>query len=271
MSWFEGIVYGIVSGASAFLPISASAHQIIMRNVMGISRQPLLDMLIWISILLSLLMSTRSTILKLQRERKRHEKRKSSAVDPRSMFDMRLVKIATIAMVIISFVLIFVVPSSHKLPWLALCLVVNGLIQYIPDHMRHGNKDSRQMSKMDSVLIGIVGSLSVLPGISRIGCCISSAVARGADRRLALHWALLLCIPGTIIMIVINLLDLIRSGFTPIDFITVLIYLLSMAAAFITGYFAIRFMRLLSNQTSGTGFAYYSWGAALFVFILYLL
>ena len=272
MNWFEGIIYGIVTGAATFLPISANAHQIIVRNVMGIPQQPLLDMLIWVSILLSLLFSNRSVFAKLQRQRNRQTKRGRPVIaDTRSLLDIRLVKVATVTMVIVSLLLMFILPADYKLPWLVLCLIANGVILYIPDHMRQGNKDSRQMSKMDSILIGIIGALSVLPGISRIGVCMSTAVARGADKRLALHWALLLCVPGIIIMIVMSLLDLIRLGVGTIDFLTVLVYLLSMISAFITGYFTVRFMRLLSNQAGGTGFAYYSWGAALFVFILYLL
>lgn len=274
MNWFSGIVYGIISGVTAFLPVSTKAHQIIMRNVMGMEQQPLLDVLIYISLLLSVYIACRPTFSKLQRERlkaTRGVRGRRVTADSRSVLDIRLLKSAAVSMMICALVLMFVLPVSIELYWVSVFLVVNGIILYVPEHMRQGNKDSRQMSRVDSLLLGIAGALSMLPGISRIGACMSAAVARGAEKRLALHWALLLSVPGIILMIVSNALDLVRLGFGTLDFVTILVYLLSMIGAFIAGYFSIRLMRMLALQTENTGFAYYSWGAALFVFILYLL
>ena len=274
MNWFEGIVYGIVSGVSAFLPVSTKAHQMIVRNVMGMEQQPLLDIFICIGLLMSLLIACRPTFSKLHRERLKSMRRvrgRPAAADTRSLLDIRLVKTAAISMIIGTILLLFVLPEQFGLHWVAIILIVNGVILFVPEHMRHGNKDSRQMSRMDSFLMGMAGALSILPGISRIGACMSAAVARGAERHLALHWALLLSVPGIALMMSANVLDLVRIGFGAVDFAAVLIYLLSMAAAFVAGYFSVRLMRLLVLQADGAGFAYYSWGAALFAFILYLI
>ena len=43
MNFLECIIYGLLSGLAEFLPISATAHQTILRTLFGADEQPLLS------------------------------------------------------------------------------------------------------------------------------------------------------------------------------------------------------------------------------------
>ena len=126
------------------------------------------------------------------------------------------------------------------------------------------------MSLFDSLFIGLFGALSVFPGISRITCTTMSAVMRGADKNHALNWSLLISIPAIILLAALELI----AAFTNPGAISIgsnlLGYILSALGAYIGGYLSIKIMRLISYNIGFNGFAYYSWGAALFTFIIYL-
>jgi hypothetical protein len=68
-----------------------------------------------------------------------------------------------------------------------------------------------------------------------------------------------------------DVVNLIVQGFDPFSFATFIGYILAAAAAFGGGYFGVVILRYLTVQIGYIGFAYYSWGAAMFSFILYLI
>ena len=133
-----------------------------------------------------------------------------------------------------------------------------------------GNKDVRSMSYLDSVLIGAVASLSALTGISRVGCVTSTAIARGADRHHALNWAFLISIPALVLLMCINLLQIFAGTVTINFWGSFFTYLLSGGAAYLGGFYSIKFMKFLTVRVGFSGFSFYCWGASLFSFLLYL-
>lgn len=154
---------------------------------------------------------------------------------------------------------------------LALMLVVNGIVLIIPEHSRQANKEARQMSGLDAIVMGILGGLSALPGISRIGAISSYGLLRGADKQRVTNWALLLSIPALLLLCIIDLVFAFISGVGPITFAVVCGYIFSAVAAYLGAYFSIVFIRFLTVHSGYTAFAYYCWGAALFAMILYLI
>jgi undecaprenyl-diphosphatase len=184
--------------------------------------------------------------------------------------DMTLVKNAAIPMIVAMLVLFFAVRQDMALPWVCLLLLANGLILFITERAIRGNKEAEQMSVFDSWLLGLSSALSVFPGISRFGAGMSVSVLRGAERTKALTWSLLLSVPALFAMLGMDVLSAF-SG-TGIGFFANLGgYLLSGIAAYIGGCLSLYLIRLITERTGYLGFAYYSWGAALFTFIIYLM
>lgn len=268
MKFLESIIYGFVSGLCEILPVSSRAHQNVLMKFFGVSEvNPLLNLMIRMAVIAAIIINCRSAIERLrnlQTYKKRSRRQSSRNVD------YRFLKVAAISLIITLILFTYTLNSKPTLPRIAICSLLNGFILFLPSRMMQGNKDSNSMSAFDSVTMGVLGATSMLPGISRIGIMTSYATLRGADKGKSLNWVLLLSLPALLTLILFDFIAMF-SGFQAVSFGIFLGYILAMGAAFAACYFAIVIMRFLSVRTGFSGFAYYSWGVALFSFVLYLI
>ena len=126
------------------------------------------------------------------------------------------------------------------------------------------------MSALDATLFGFGSALSVLPGVSRVGASSSFAVARGADIQQAYKWSLLISIPAIAVWMCFDLYALFTAGFGDLGFQFLMKCVAGGLFAFGGASTAIASMKFITVRLGLSGFSYYSWGAALFTFILYL-
>ena len=173
-------------------------------------------------------------------------------------------------MVLLSFTRVFVNALEERLWILALLLIVNGIILYLPQHLPGANKGAQSMSSLDGLLIGIAAGAGVVPGISRMGTAISAALVRGADRRFAVELALLLSVPALILLVIFEGIGAVMLGVT-LTAMTVLTMVTAGASAFVAAYFGIIFLRFLAFRVGFSSFSYYCWGAAMLTTIIYLI
>ena len=127
------------------------------------------------------------------------------------------------------------------------------------------------MSGWDSIALGLFGALSALPGISRNATIHFYTTMRGVDRSHSLNWFFLLSVPALILFILFDIVNLFILPLGTVTFISFLWYLVSAVAAFLGAHLSISLVRYLSVHMGYAGFAYYSWGTAMFSFVLYLI
>lgn len=272
MNFLECIIYGLLSGLAEFLPISAAAHQTILRTLFGADEQPLLTLLVHLGMLGAVLLAMRQQMEKIRRERRLRRipaKRRKRQPEQQILLDFALIRSASIP-VLLGILLTVLFGGGFSLPVMVAFLILNGVILFVPQFLPSGNKDSRSMTRLDGILMGLFGALGVLPGVSRLGAMLSVASARGADKQKALNWCLLVSVPALIGLLLADVYSLILQGAGSLGVGTVLWFFLSAGAACGGGYIAISGMRFFVSKQSVSGFAYYSWGAALFLFILYM-
>lgn len=264
------LLYGFISGLTEFLPISSETHRLFFTQITGMTPEPiLLRLCVRLFSLLGLLLTCRNTISLMRREQKlfmiparRRRRQPNTAV----LLQRRMVIASAVPMMI---GLLFAVRCSDyaELLWLqGGLLVLNGIILYLPQFMLRGNKDARAMSGFDSLMIGLSGALSIFSGFSRMATIVSVARMRGADKRFAVELALLLCIPALLCLCLIDFFLLI-SAQSSLGFLQCLA---ASVAAFVGSILGVHIIRYFSKKPGFTAFAYYSWGAALLAFILYL-
>ena len=238
------------------------------------SRNFLQEFLVHIGLLLSILIGCRESISRLRREQKmasgsRYKRRNS--LDPKSYYDLRLLKTATFPLIIGLFLTFVTVKMENNLLTVMSFLLVNSFVIFIAEHTQHGNRDSRTMTGLDGIVMGILGSLSVFPGISRTGMISAYTTVRGADAKNVTNWAILLGIPAIIFFICFDIFGLVTVGAGIVSFSVLAGYLLAGISAFIGGYISMSVFLTILNHTGFSRFAYYSVGAALFTFLLYLI
>ncbi len=271
MNWLQSMVYGMISGFVEFLPISGSAHRKLLLLLMGAEDNRFLTLMVHVGALLSLMLSCWPQLAKLQRERRIASipsRRRKRQPDGRVLKDLRFLKTAIIPL-LAGFMLLPWTGRAESLWLTAILLAINGILLYLPPYFPSGNKDSQTVSGLDGVIIGLGGILGVVPGLSRLTGITTLGQLRGCSRSYILDIGLLLSIPAMIVVIVFDIAALIAGGAAMSGGMALGCFLAA-AAAFGASYLGITFIRFLAVKVGFSGFAYYSWGAALFTFILYL-
>ena len=268
------LIYALISGFTEFLGVSAPPHQMLYELMTGFEQTDvMLTLSIRVGALTAVFLSCRARIKRLMHEQRLaglSRRRRNRQPDPAALLDIRLLKTVTIPL------LISVLFYKRAGEWingvlpLSLTLVLNGVLLFIPRLMSQGNKDGRSVSRLDGVLMGLSGALAAVPGFSRTGGMISAGTTRGFDRNYALDTALILSIPTLLGLLILDIYGVFTAKLT-LGFVALLIYLLLAAVSFGGAWLGIMLMRYLSVKAGFTGFSYYSWGLALFSFILYLM
>ncbi len=275
MSIIASIIYGFIAGLTEFLPVSSRAHQALLRYLFGVdTRIPLQEILVHIGVFFSLIVGCSEILNKLMREQKLqtgYNRRKSRITDGKSFFDLRLLKSAGFPLFIGLFFYFVTVKFESNLLLVMGFLFLNAIILFIADYMPRGNRDAATMSSLDGIVMGLVGALSALPGISRTGAISGYVIARGADDENTANWSVLLGIPAIIFAILFDLVSFFNYSIGIHSFGAFLGCLLSGIAAFAGGYLGISLFKLILKHSGLSKFAYYSVGAALFTFAIFLI
>ena len=81
---------------------------------------------------------------------------------------------------------------NQQLLLVGLMLIVTAVLLLLADRAKSTDKD---VSIMDSIIIGISQAVAILPGISRSGATISTSVLLGIDREKAARFSFLMVVP----------------------------------------------------------------------------
>ncbi len=271
MDWLQILILGLVSGLTEFLPVSAPGHQRLLMHLFGRTEMdPLCRLILTAGALAAVVSACNGQLRRIMVQRRLRQRRASRTHTYQNhRYDYRIVKSAVIP-VGITYAVVKLLGFFMPLIWLSVAFVVNGVILFIIGNMRQGNKDSRRMTQLDTVFIGLFSCLSVIPGISLVGTVTSAGIVRGTDRQNALSWALLCTIPLFLLRLVLDLILLIVSGTS----MTLLGFFLCVGGAlfaYIGGLISIRLVRFAVNRSGLADFSYYAWGVALLIFILFLI
>lgn len=272
---FEHILYGIVFGLTDILPVSQRAHSILLLKVLGaqsIGGLPVL--LIRLGVLAAVYISCRSALTKMSRARRLSripKKKRKRPLDMKSLMDSRFLGTMLVPVVLVLLLYSRLSSIRFSLLTVAVLLFVGGIVLYVPQFLPGCNKDARSLSRLEGFLMGLGGSLSVLPGMSGMGAAVSLGCITGVERSYAVNMALMANMVYLAGMAVYDIIGLFGTGLGLITFRWVIVYLLAALAAFVSTLLAIRIVRTLAAGMGFALFAFYCWGIALFAFILNLM
>jgi undecaprenyl-diphosphatase len=256
MSIIEAIVLGLVQGLTEFIPVSSTAHLLIVPTLLGwgdpgAAFSAVVQFGTWIAALIYFARDIIRLIAGFFRGL--ISRRPLEDTDSREAW---LVIIGTIPIVILGLALKKHIESSFRSLWVVTTMVifVAILLQLAEIYARRLQlRTFDQMNVGDAVAIGFGQCLALIPGSSRSGSTIMAALFRGIDRPTAARYSFLLSIPA---VGAAGFLELFKErhhlgelGWTSI--------IVSIVVAFITGYASIWFLiRYLKTHTTAI-FIYY--------------
>ena len=274
LNWLQSILFGLVSGAADIIPVSGQAHRLLLLKFFGVNQLPnLLALLLHLSVAAALYLSSQGQFVRMNRARalaRIPKKKRKRPLDTRSMMDWSLIKTMLVPTVI------GVLLNSRVRGWsvnmflIAGMLFVNGLILYIPQFLPTSNRDSRTLTRLEGVLMGLGAGVSVLPGISTVGIMVSIASVCGIERLYGLNMTFIVKLFFLIGLMVYDVLAIITDGLGGLTVMLLIQYIFTAALSFGASMFAIRLLRRLAPEHGFHTFGVYCWGLALFTFILNL-
>lgn len=275
LNWLECCILGLFSGLLDMIPVSAQAHNILLLKFFGVkASSDVMNLLIHAAVFAAIYYSSQTQLVRMKRARAlaRVPKRKRKRpLDVRSMMDWSLLKTMYVPAVLGVFFRQYTTGLHSNLMLIALFLFLNGLILYVPQFFPTSNRDSRTLSRVEGLLMGLGGIISAVPGISVIGAATSIASVCGVDRTYGLNMALLMNLAITAGLVIYDLMGIVANGFGTLSFLILIRYLFAAATAFCGSMLGIKLMRQLAQGKGFSVFGVYCWGLALFTFILNLI
>lgn len=199
MGWFEAIFLGVVQGLTEFLPISSSAHVLILSQLFG-WQDPgaAFTAVMQIGTELAVIVYFREDLARIISTWLRSLGNR----DLRRSLDARMgwyIIIGTIPVVF--FGVLFadqIETAARDLRLVATTLIVFGLILGLADRYGRKVRGVDSLNARDGILYGIGQAFALIPGVSRSGATISTGLALGYTREAAARYSFLLAIPAVL-------------------------------------------------------------------------
>ena len=284
----QGLVLGIVQGLTEFLPISSSAHLILVPWLLGwpahsltydvaLHMGTLAALLLffwrdWLGLLRSLLPLPLGEVTRVSRTAEpgpgagaTHARQwgEGRATDRRLLIG---IIIGTIPAAIAGLLFQDTVEGALRSPALiAVVMLVVSFLILAADRLGRLQLPIERIGYAQALIIGIAQAFALAPGVSRSGATISAGLALGLTREAAARYAFLLATPITAGAGLLQLRHLVRDGVPPDERAA---FILGIAASFLVGLASIGFLLRYLRRSSLLVFVVYRVALALLVLVV---
>lgn len=265
MDIIQAIIMGLVQGLTEFLPVSSSAHLVIVPELMGVKSSLAFDTLLHLGTLVAVVGYFWKDILAMIKafisslmDIFRGNFKENIKEDPFKRLTW-LVVVGTIPAGLMGVLFKSQFESLFSsVAAVGFFLLLTGVILWGAEWIAKRNsekegKEIKEVSFTNSLVIGIFQGFAIAPGISRSGSTIAAALFSGMERKLAARYSFLLSIPAILGAALVQAKDIVSFEAN----LSVLIA--GFLSAVIFGYLAVRFMMDYIQKHSLILFAYYCW------------
>lgn len=230
------LLFGIIQGVTEFLPISSSGHLYLLKKIFGLSENLLsFFIILHLATLLAIAIFFQKQIKEL-------------------LFSKKLLPHILIITAITAglglMIKRFLSPFFEYKYFLSSCILINAVI-LLNTKKFSAEKSSQDIRLKDSLILGILQGLAVLPGISRSGITISGLLKRGFKAKDSFTLSFLMAIP---IISGVTLLELKKICSLNIGKSNIF---LSFSAALIFGIFTLQIIKKMLIKAKFQNFGYY--------------
>jgi undecaprenyl-diphosphatase len=200
VDFIEAIVLGIVEGLTEFLPVSSTGHLTIVEKLLGL---PIDDpavtaftVVIQMGAILAVVWYFRRDIWNITRAWI------TGVVRPevRGTFDYRMgwyVIVGSVPIVVVGLLGESLITGALRNLWfVAWALILWSVVMVAAERVGKQERGERELTLRDSILIGVVQCVALVPGVSRSGATISAGLFVGLDRVTSTRMSFFLSIPA---------------------------------------------------------------------------
>ncbi|GGO23712.1 undecaprenyl-diphosphatase 2 [Microbispora rosea subsp. aerata] len=264
MDVLEAIVLGLVQGLTEFLPISSSAHLLIVPKLAGWGDPgAAFTAVIQLGTMLAVLIYFWRDIVRITWT----WLRSLWTPELRGDLDARMgwyIGLGTIPIGVAGLLFKDAIEGPARNLWLnASMLIVFGLLLLVADQMGRGKKEVADLNMRDGLIIGAWQMLPLIPGASRSGSTMTGAMFLGYTREAAARYSFLLSIPAVILSGLFELRHVGDGGGPPVTPTVI-----ATVVSFVVGYASIAWLLRYVARHSTIVFVVYRVFAGAFLLTL---
>jgi undecaprenyl-diphosphatase len=263
----EAVILGIVQGLTEPLPVSSSAHLVIVPALIPGFRQPsvFFDVILHVGTLFAVVFFLRREITDILASLMPAQwSAGSRTVDGGKGRSHRRIALLIVAATAVTGTIGVLFKDRieslfESVERTAAMLLVTGMLLFLSDRVKKPQRHQDSMNLADGIILGLVQAAALIPGISRSGSTIAFGIFRGLERKTAATFSFLLSVPAIAGAALLKAADItvLSAGDLPALGAGFL-------AAAVTGFLALKLLFAMINRTGLSVFAYYCWfvGAA---------
>jgi undecaprenyl-diphosphatase len=269
----ESIILGIVQGISEFLPISSSAHIIIVPWFFGWGEPGLMfNVAVHMGTLLAVLLFFRTDILAMAMALPKGIATGKPLADPMSRMAL-IILVGSIPAGLIGFTLggqiedMFHTGGNGRLALtiIALMLIVVGLLMLLVERRLPQHREFERITWRDGIVIGIAQAVALIPGTSRSGSTITAGMILGLRKEVAARFSFLLGVPAVTGAGVLEAMNLAERGLSADERLP---FIFGAGASLVVGYISIAFLLKFLQSNSVIVFTVYRCGLGVVMLVL---
>ena len=246
LSWLQAIVLGISQGLTEFLPISSTAHTLIVSKLLGWPDPgAAFTAVTQVGTELAVVIYFRQDIARILKAWFASLTKKNERANPDAKMGWYVI-IGTIPIGIAGLAFKSSIETTARNLWLvAATLIVMGILLGLADRYARHTKSETDINTKNAVLFGLGQALALIPGVSRSGATITAGLAMGFKRDVAARYSFLLAIPAVFASAALTAGDISSDSFVnwPATIVATIV-------AFVVGYFVIAsLLKYLQTRT----------------------
>ena len=263
METAQVILLGIIQGLTEFLPVSSSGHLVLLQNLFGFSEpELLLDISLHIGTLFAVcivfskeIRSILLTVLRIPGLIRSSEGISSLIAENEQVKILVLIIAGSIPTAILGLFFRKIADQIFgNVCIVGIMLLLTGTLLWFTRQAGLRNRNLKQVAIKDALIIGLAQGIAILPGISRSGSTISTALFLGVNREVAGRYSFLLSIPAILGALIMGI------DFSSVnESISAEMILMGTVAAGIVGYLALRVLLQVVKRGQMHCFAPYCW------------
>jgi undecaprenyl-diphosphatase len=269
MTLLQAVVLGVVQGMTEFLPVSSSAHLILVPRLLGWPDQGLdFDIAAHLGTFLAVLIFFRGELIQLAQGMWTGLRGSAPEADRAAGRLGWWLVWATAPVAVAGLLLSDWIETALRSPLVIAATSIGfGLLLAAADLWGRRLRDLTSLTLGDSLAIGAAQALALVPGTSRSGITITTARLRGFDRTTAARFSFLLSVPAGFLVAAKDLLDIATGKIQAAQLAPMAVGFLVSA---VSGYLVIGGFLAWLRRGSLLGFAAYrvALGALILVFWL---
>ena len=251
--YVETLILSVIQGISEFIPVSSSAHLLIISRLSDFNVSNLqLDISLHLGSLLAIILFFRKELINI--------------INNKNIF--LLIILGSIPLVIVGYIFYStnLIDQFRNLKVVAWTTLIFGILLYFSDKFEFKNKISSELNIKSIIIIGLFQILAIIPGVSRSGIVITASRFLKFDRVESSKIAFYLSIPALAGASVLGFKDVIDDQ---INFDAIFIF--STSASFLFSYFTIKYFLIYVKMFSLSFFVIYRIVLSIILFsIIYL-